>query len=302
MKQGFLKKNKIFGINLLYILSLIPVIIFGYYKNGYLMNKNGYMTLFKSTQYFVIPVIIIILSYIFEAYYYLGIKKEEDNAHVFNSIVPYANTLCYLVCGPMDYLWLTIPIIIVLDIILKFVEDKISINQVALFKILLFIILSALGWYNNANLYEAARDITLDVSDYFIGRGVGCIGTTSALCTLIGFVILIFNSYYKKDTSLTCILGYAIVGLLVYFVGGVKFNDILINTFSSGFLFVAIYVVSMSNATPVVKGGRLFYGFLLGIICAVCVLLVHFEVGMYIAILVLGLLSPLFNKFKISLD
>jgi len=302
MEQGFLKKNKIFGINLLYILSLIPVIIFGYYKNGYLMYKNGYMTLFKSTQYIVIPFIIIILSYIFEAYYYLRMKKEEDNAHVFNSVVPYANTLCYLVCGPMDYLWLTIPIIIVLDVLLKFIEEKVNVNQVALYKVTLFAVLSILGWYSNVNLYEANREITLDVADYFIGRGVGCIGTTSALCVLIGLVVLIFNTYYKKDTSLMCILSYALVSLLVYFVGGIKFSSILMETFSSGFLFVAVFVVSMSNATPVVKGGRLFYGFLLGVICAVCVLLLHLEIGMYVAVLVLGLLSPLFNKFRISLN
>ena len=46
MKKGFFKKNKIFGINLLYVISLLPIIIFSYYKNGYLVYDSGNMNLF----------------------------------------------------------------------------------------------------------------------------------------------------------------------------------------------------------------------------------------------------------------
>ena len=53
MKKGFFKKNKIFGINLLYVISLLPIIIFYYYKNGYLVYDSGNMNLFLSLQYFV---------------------------------------------------------------------------------------------------------------------------------------------------------------------------------------------------------------------------------------------------------
>ena len=69
--------NKIFGINLLYVISLLPIIIFSYYKNGYLVYDSGNMNLFLSLQYLIIPIIIIILSYVFENYYYLCIKKED---------------------------------------------------------------------------------------------------------------------------------------------------------------------------------------------------------------------------------
>lgn len=300
MKKGFLKENKIFGINLLYVVSLLPLIFYSFYKNGIVMVENGYMSFFKSLQYIVIPIVIIVLSYVFEIYYYLGIKKDKDTHNVLNTIVPYLNTLCYLVCGPMDYLYITIPLIIILDVGLKFIGNKVKINQVALYQIILFGFLSLLSLYNNANLYERSMEITLDVSDYFIGKGIGGIGTTSVLFSLIGFIILLFNSYYKKEIPICSLVGYILVSLIVYLVGGVNFNTILINTFSSGFVFASVYVASISTATPVVRSGRILYGLLVGIISAIFVNVLKFNLGIYIVILILGLLYKLFNKFRIN--
>jgi tRNA(Ile)-lysidine synthetase-like protein len=129
MKKGFLKKNKIFSINLLYLLSLIPIIIFAFYKNGLVVYKAGELSLFLSLQYIIIPIIIVVLSYVFETYYYLTIKKDDDLNNVINSIVPYANVLCYLVCGPMNKLFITIPILVLLDVVLKFIENKVTANN-----------------------------------------------------------------------------------------------------------------------------------------------------------------------------
>ena len=89
---------------------------------------------------------------------------------------------------------------------------------------------------------------------------------------------------------------------MVYLFGGIGAKELLLNTLSSGFLFIAIFVASLSNATPVVKSGRVLYGICVGIMSAIMINVVHFNVGVYIGILVLGLLSPLFNKFRVSLD
>lgn len=303
MDTGFFKRNKIMGINVLYILSIIPVILFAFYKNGIAVWQKGNISFFLATQYLVIPIVIILLSYVFETYYYLGIKKDTDNHRVVNSIAPYINALCYLVCGPTNYLWLTIPLIIVADVSLKFIDHKVSINQVALFKCVLFLILTIIGVYNNANFYEQGLDNTItNVTSLFVGNGVGEIGTTSSLCALIGFVILLFNNYYKKDVPIICFVGYALVSLIIYFAGAASFNDILVNTFNSGFLFACVFVVSLSNSTPVVKGGRVIYSLLVGVLCAVMVNAFHFNVGIYFSILVVSLLTPILNKLRVTFE
>ena len=302
MEKGFFKKNKILGINLLYILSVLPLIIFGFYKNGIVVYQHDFISLLLALQYLIIPIVIIILSYVFETYYYMGIKKEEDTNSVVNSIVPYVNVLCYLVCAPNDYLWLTIPLIIVLDVLLKFIDNKLAINQIALFKGILFGVMTLMNNLNYANLYEASlSNQVTDPAMLFIGNGIGAIGVTSSLCALIGYIILLFNSYYKKDIPIVAFIGYAIVSIIMYFVGGLSFNDILVNTFNSGLLFALIYVASLSTATPVIRSGRIIYALLVGVLCAISVNILNMDIGVYIVILVLGLLSPIFDKFKLSL-
>ena len=124
----------------------------------------------------------------------------------------------------------------------------------------------------------------------------------STLFAIIGYVILLFNNYYKKEIPIICVLTYVLIGILLYFGGVVKFNELLINTFNSGFIFVAVFVASLSTATPVVRSGRVIYAILVGIISAIMVNLVKFNMGIYIAILVIGLITPALNRFKLSID
>lgn len=303
MKKGFLKKNKIFGINLLYLLSLLPIIIFSFYKNGYLVYKEGNLSLFLSTQYLVIPIIIILLSYIFEIYYYNGLKKEDSTNDVVNSIVPYMNVLCYFVCGPMNKLYITIPILIVIDVLMKFIDTKVSVNRVALYKCIIFGILSLFSMYSNLNYYEATLSSSInDVSSLFLGMGVGEIGATSTLLAIVGYLILLFNKYYKKEIPIICFVSYTLISILLYFGGVVNFNELLVNTFSSGFVFAIVFVATLSPATPVVRSGKIIYSVLVGIVSAVMVNLVGFNIGIYFTILIAGMLSPGLNRFKISID
>lgn len=302
MKKGFLKKNKIFSINLLYLLSLIPIIIFAFYKNGLVVYKAGELNLFLSFQYIVIPIIIVVLSYVFETYYYLTIKKDDDLNNVINSIVPYANVLCYLVCGPMNKLYITIPILVVLDVALKFFEQKVTINRVALYKCLIFLVLVALSMNTNQNYYEYTLKSQVDnPGSLFLGMGIGEIGTTSTLFAIVGYLVLLFNKYYKKEIPIICFVSYLLVGLLLYFAGVVSFNGLLINTFNSGFVFAIVFVATLSTATPVVKSGKIIYSLFIGIVSAIFINLVKFNLGIYITILVLGLVSPLLNKIKLSI-
>lgn len=302
MKKDILIKNKVLSINLLYILSLVPVIIYGYIKNGFMVQAKGYMNVFLSLQYIVIPLVIIVLSYVFEIYYYTMIKKDEDMHNVLNSVVPYINTLCYLVCGPLDRLWLTIPMIIVLDIVLKVLDDRVTVNQIALFKCLLFVCLSFIGIYNNANSMELATNTTNGLKLAFVGNVVGEIGTTSTLFAIVGWIILLFNSYYKNEIPIVACITYAIVSAIIYFIGGVTYNGILMNICRSGVIFAFVFVASLVTATPVMKSGRIIYAIIIGISSAICINVFDFYVGTYIAILVCSLLVPIFNKFKISIN
>jgi Na+-translocating ferredoxin:NAD+ oxidoreductase RnfD subunit len=303
MKNGFVKKNKIFGINMFYILGILPIILFAFYKNGLMVYKTGELSLWLSLQYLIIPIIIILLSYVFETYYYLCIKKDDDLNNVVNSVTPYINALCYLVCGPANKLFITIPIIVVLDVVMKFLENKICVNRVALFKCILFGVLTLLSMSSNLNYHEATlKVVESDPTKLFLGMGVGEIGVTSALFAIVGYCILLFNNYFKKEIPVICVVTYFLVSLLFYFGDVVTFKELLANTFNSGFIFVAVFVASLTTATPVVRSGRIIYSILIGLIGAIMVNLVQFYVGIYFGVLVVSLLTPVLNKFKLSIE
>ena len=153
------------------------------------------------------------------------------------------------------------------------------------------------------NYHEVTlKVVESDPSKLFLGMGVGEIGVTSTLLAIVGYIILLFNSYYKKDIPIICLVSYALVSVLLYFGKVVTFNELLVNTFNSGFMFIAVFVASLSTATPVVRSGRIIYAILVGIVAAIMINLVRFNIGVYFGILVISFLTPLLNKFKLSIE
>ena len=280
----------------------MPLVLFSFYKNGILVYKNNFLSFFSILQYIVIPIIVVVLSYVFEIYYYVGRKKEKDLSKVINSFVPFANLLCYLVTGPNNPLYITIPLIILIDVLFKFIDNRFTINRIALFKCLLFLLLVLFGIYNNCNyneLYGLGSSVSL--SNLFIGFRIGEIGTISNLLVLISFVLLLFNKFYKKDIALSGIITYSLLTLFLVLLKVITFNDALVFMLDSSVLFVMVFVLTLSDASPVLKGGRILYGVLVGILCSIFVNVLKFYIGIYFVILGLSIITPMINKLKISL-
>ena len=116
-------KNKVFGINTWHLLCLLPLVLYSFYKNGIKVFMSGHISMFTSLQYLFIPMIIVVVSYVFEIYFFVGKKGKKDLNDVTNSFVPYANLLCYLVCGPNDPLYIIVPFIFIVDVIIKMIES-----------------------------------------------------------------------------------------------------------------------------------------------------------------------------------
>ena len=63
-----------------------------------------------------------------------------------------------------------------------------------------------------------------------------------------------------------------------------------------------MFVASLSNATPVVRSGRVIYALLVGVISSVFVNVLDMNIGVYITVLVLSILVPVFDKLKLSVN
>ena len=299
---NYKSKNKVFNVNACHLLCLLPIVLFSYYKNGYLVYKANYMSFFSTLEYLIIPIIIVVISYLFEIYYYVGIKKERNFNNVVNSFSPFANLLCYLVCGPNDALYIIIPLIFLVDILMKLIDKKVTINRVALFKIILFIVLAIFGLYNNANTLERIKNIRIFTNaESFLGLSIGEIGVVSNLFVILSFMVLLFNKYYKKDIALSALITYFLFGIFFVIVGTLSMSEFLNHTFSSGVLFAIVYVLTLSDSSPILGGGRKIYGILFGILVSIFINVFQIYISIYFIILVLSLISPLINRLKISI-
>ena len=52
---NYKNKNKVFNVNACHLLCLLPIVLFSYYKNGYLVYKANYMSFFSTLEYLIIP-------------------------------------------------------------------------------------------------------------------------------------------------------------------------------------------------------------------------------------------------------
>ena len=83
-------------------------------------------------------------------------------------------------------------------------------------------------------------------------------------------------------------------------MGTLNINEVLDNTFNSGIIFAIVFVLTLSESTPILSGGRSIYAVLFGILSAIFINVYNLYIGIYFIILGLSIISPMINKLKIS--
>ncbi len=138
-----------------------------------------------------------------------------------------------------------------------------------------------------------------DLMDLFIGKHAGTIGETSAICLLIGLLILVVT----KTISLRIPLAY--LGSFAIFVAllGPHPSDmgayVLAELLSGGILFGAIFMATDYATTPITRRGQILFGLCCGIITGIFRLYGGTPEGVSYAIIISNLLVPLIEKITI---
>ena len=212
MMNNYLKSkinNRI--IKYIYLISLIPIIIYATYKNGYIpYSKN-----LCSFSYFIKPLILSILSYIvailWDYIYYKYLKKDKDYLiKLRNSYNPLYNVLFSLIVPINTNYFLYILISIILLIMLTYFK-KIRVNYIVLCRLLLVGVLIIIGKYSYNNLFESNILTSYTTFDIFLGHATTSIGASSTFLILLVYLGLLFVPSYKKNILLEIILTYIIV-------------------------------------------------------------------------------------------
>ena len=296
MKNKYIdNRETISKININIIISLIPLLMFGFYKNGikiYLNDLVNIIDMFKPLIFDILGFGIGILSsYIYERFIIKrSIHLFKDSLNDFYPL--YGLLIASIISINTSYILFTITTFIIL-FISKFFK-KSTPNVVALSFLILLLIMDITKGFTFLNSFENKGVFHLEPIDYFLGMGSGGINTTCTILLVISIIILFRIIYYKKEIAIISISTY----ILCIFIYGLVASDlklILESIFSNGLLFNLIYVAPLSMFSPCTYKGKIIYSVLIGIITFL-LYLVKPELASIGAIFVLSLSSKILDK------
>ena len=286
------KKLTILNINRTKIFLLLPFIIFAFYKNVFIPFQKNLVTILYVFKPLVLSFLSILIAFIIEfiiSFY----KKESFSENIYNSSLPYYGLLYSLIipANINPYLY-----ILLLTITLFLSKIKINlINPISLGKVLFILSALLVNSYSYQNIYEKTFTVSYNILDILFGKIPGGSGSTSALLSIIIFLILLTRKYYKKEITIAMILSFSIISLLSSFIFK---SNLLSPIFESELLFTSIFITPLANYSPYTNKGKIVYGISIGIIGFILCQLINIKEGLYISILILSAISKIFDKIE----
>ena len=268
------------------ILLLIPFIIYGIYKNGYLIYQKeliGFISIFK-------PLLLVLISggikCIIDIIKYKIVKWDYNLVYVIliGMIMPYnINILLYIVLFSLLY------------ILLLYLEKYLKINKVCFIYLVLIIVNFIFKEFTFLNPLELKYSYSFEFLDYLFGRNIGGISTTSIILSLIAFVYLINNYYYKKDIPFVINIVYLSLTFIYLFI--TNDSSFLLN---SELIFASIFIAPLPEYSPYKINHQIIYSILIGIITFIISLIFNSIIAVYIAIFIVSELNLLIFRQNLA--
>ncbi len=257
-----MKKNFISRLNALYIFILIPLILFGFYKNGISLYLKGLIDALEMLK----PLIILamgmsgaLLGFILkerkkglklDAELIIKSKKYIIEAILVVSILP-------LKSSPL--------IVFIVTLLFSLFLSNLKINRIALEYIVIESSNVLFGLNTFKNAYDATTLLNYDGVDLFFGLGRGGIFATSIILIAIGLVFLSFNKVYKKDLVYASLVTFLVLGIVPNMIMG-EYNEILPFIFGYNVLFSLVLIAPNISSSSYTTKGQILSGVLIGII------------------------------------
>lgn len=262
------------------ILLLLPLILYGLYKNGYLLYNKKLVSLlyvFKPL-YFVLIGVAIKLLYDIIKNKKLLIDYDLVSLILIGMIVPYKTNLVIYAIS-----------MIVLYISSKLIPKNITYNKVCMWYVIIILINHFVSSASFLSPLELKYDFDFSFIDLLLGRSVGGISSTSIIFSLFAYTIFLCNNYYKKDIPFVVNITYLCLAIIYYAI--TKEVSILIN---SDLIFGSIFVSTLPEYSPYSVKYQVVFGVAIGAI--------SFILSMYFSSIISVYLSTLFASLFLNIN
>ena len=235
-------------ISYLYI-SIIPLLIFGFYKNGI----KGYDGI-----YILHPLILDLVGFASGALVSIILEKKKP----LTSFYPFYGLLSASLVFPNT----SIIVFGFICFISLFIYKKINKNNVNIVCVIALIVILISNFYETSYLNLVINSNTnLDGLDYLLGKGSAGLNASCTLLSLASYLYLSTKDFYKKEIPLYSFLIYSIL-MVIYlsFIGDI--NSLFVRLLSNGTIFSLVFVSTMGTTSSYTKRGRICYALILGIL------------------------------------
>ena len=263
-----------------YLLCLLPLIIYGIYKNGYLLYSRN---LISFPEIFKIVYLLLISFCVYLIINKLIFKKSFWSLDlVFILVIPLfmpsnINIVIYTLGLFISYLLASI------------LGKKLKFNKMAFCKLFIILLVVLFSNYTYLNSGEALNIYSLNLWDNLWGRNIGGIATSNIILGLIILIIFCLTNIYKKSVAISSLLTFLILTLIL--------NDFNINiiTYSTPILGIILLNID-TTSTPVTKKAMIIYGTMHGILTSILTTYLNLNEGVFISTLFLSFFALLLDK------
>ena len=235
-------------ISYLYI-SIIPLLIFGFYKNG-IKSFDGI--------YILHPLILDLVGFASGTVVSIILEKKKP----LTSFYPFYGLLSASLVFPNT----SIIVFGLICFISLFIYKKINKNNVNIVCVIALIVILISNFYETSYLNLVINSNTnLDGLDYLLGKGSAGLNASCTLLSLASYLYLSTKAFYKREIPLYSFLTYSIL-MVIYlsFIGDI--NSLFVRLLSNGTIFSLVFVSTMGTTSSYTKRGRICYALILGIL------------------------------------
>lgn len=258
--------NSIKKMIVVYLLSLVPLILFGFYKNGISLYLKNYVNVFGMLKPLLFIIIGFIIGVLVNIIYEKNIKKNNNDIMeiIFSSFHPIYGMLVASISSINTNIFLFILVTFIVLFVSKFINNN-KINYIALSGLIIFFIMNMFGKFSFLNVYESSSNFNMNSIDYLFGKGSGGMFTTNVLLLVISLIVLYTSKIYKKNISIFSIITFTIFTVL-YCIFKNDIGNIMNMLFTNGIMFSFIFIATDPISSSYTKNGTIIYGIVVGLL------------------------------------
>lgn len=246
------------------------------------------------------------------------LKKSYSKFSITNIFSPLVSAVIFAMIMPASATWYQVLVSALFGIVIgKLIFGGLGqniFNPAAVGRVFAMLCFNSTWTYSGNNFFDVVAggtpltqlsDSLTNIGNYsllnlFIGTYPGTLGETSALCILIGLVILLVTRVADFRTMLSAFVTFV---LLITFAG-LSLNApnllqyILYHVLSGGFLFGMTFMITDPVTTPTSRPGRIIYGVLFSCITVLIRMFGAYPEGVAYAILIGNVFVPVIDYYK----